>query len=84
MLTSSDGSEPSWEHKDWQNGAFTEVLLQALEDSDRDRNGVISMGELTRHVSQGVPRLVRKIDPERRQTPGMEMRFERTIFAAGL
>jgi len=28
--------------------------------------------------------LVRRIDPDRQQTPGMEVRFERTIFAAGL
>lgn len=30
VLTSSGSEHPSVEHKDWQNGAFTEVLLRAL------------------------------------------------------
>ena len=42
------------------------------------------MTELTRYVTAGVPRLVHEVDPERQQTPGVEMRFEHTIFAAGL
>ena len=42
------------------------------------------MTELTRYVTDGVPRLVHEVDPERQQTPGVEMRFEQTIFAAGL
>ena len=33
---------------------------------------------------RSVPRLVHQLDPKREQNPGVEMRFERTIFAAGL
>jgi Integrase core domain/Caspase domain len=85
VLTSSSGKENSIEHRDWQNGAFTQVFLEALgQDADSDRNSVVSMTELTRYITAGVPRLVHEVDPERHQTPGVEMRFEHTIFAAGL
>jgi Caspase domain len=85
VLTSSSGEENSIEHEKWQNGAFTQVFLDALgQDADSDRNSVVSMTELTRFVTAGVPRLVREVEPERQQTPGVEMRFEHTIFAAGL
>jgi hypothetical protein len=81
----SGGKENSIEHKTWQNGAFIQVFLDALgQVADSDRNSVVSMTELTRYVAAGVPRLVREVHPERQQTPGVEMRFEHTIFAAGL
>jgi hypothetical protein len=84
VLTSSLGEENSLEDEAWKNGAFTEVFLQALgREADSDRNGVISMTELTRHMTAGVPRLVHQVRPQWRQTPGVEMRFEHTIFAAG-
>lgn len=80
VLTSSLGSEPSREDKLWENGAFTEVFLKALgRQADSDQNGVISMTELTHYLTTGVPGLT-----EGKQTPGLEVRFERTIFAAGL
>jgi WD40 repeat protein len=85
VLTSSSGQENSIEHEKWQNGAFTEVFLEALgREADSDHNSVVSMTELTRYVTAGVPRLVHEVDPVREQTPGVEMRFEHTIFAAGL
>jgi uncharacterized caspase-like protein len=85
VLTSSSGKENSIEHGNWQNGAFTQVFLEALgREADSDKNSVVSMTELTRYVTAGVPHLVREVDPERQQTPGVEMRFEHTIFAAGL
>jgi hypothetical protein len=85
VLTSSSGQENSIEHEKWQNGAFTEAFLEALgQGADSDRNSVVSMTELTRYVTAGVPGLAREVDPERQQTPGIEMRFEGTIFAAGL
>jgi hypothetical protein len=80
VLTSSLGSEPSREDKAWKNGAFTEVFLKALgRQADGNRDGVISMTELTQHLTTGIPRLT-----EGKQTPGLEIRFERTIFASGL
>jgi hypothetical protein len=84
VLTSSSGEENWLEHEGWQNGAFTEIFLEALgRGADSDRNGIISMTELTRHMAAGVPRLVHQGRPGWHQTPGVEMRFEHTIFAAG-
>jgi hypothetical protein len=85
VLTSSSGQENSIEHEKWQNGAFTQVFLDALgKDADDDRNSVISMTELTQYLTDGVPRLVHDVAPEHQQTPGVEVRFTHTIFAAGL
>ena len=84
VLTSSSGLENSIEHENWRNGAFTEVFLEALGwEADSDRNNVVSMTELTRYITARVPRLVHGVAPEREQTPGVEIRFEHTIFAAG-
>jgi uncharacterized caspase-like protein len=80
VLTSSSGGEPSWEDPRWRNGAFTKVFLEALgKEADTNRDGVISMTELTHYLTTHVPRLTGG-----RQTPGVEVRFERTVFAAGL
>ena len=80
VLTSSAAGELSREDASWQNGAFTEVLLEALgSGADGDRNGVLTVTELGGYLSRNVPRLT-----EGRQTPGMEVRFDDTVFAAGL
>jgi hypothetical protein len=56
------------------------VLLEALgSGADSDRNGVLTVTELGGYLSRNVPRLT-----EGRQTPGMEVRFDDTVFAAGL
>jgi hypothetical protein len=76
VLTASRGTENALEHATWKNEAFTEVFLEALgREADTDRNGVISMTELTRYVTAGVPRLVHQVRPAWRQTPDVEMRF---------
>jgi len=80
VLTSSSGTETSREDPKWGNGAFTEVLLEALgRAADTDKNGLISMHELTGYISTRVPQLT-----EGKQTPGIEERFTETVFAAGL
>jgi hypothetical protein len=80
VLTSSGAGEASREDARWQNGAFTEVLLEALgSGADSDRNGVLTVTELGGYLSRNVPRLTAG-----RQTPGMEVRFDDTVFAAGL
>jgi uncharacterized caspase-like protein len=79
VLTSSLDSENSFEREDWQNGAFTEALLEALgHAADNDKNGVISMTELTRYLTSRVAQLTGG-----EQTPGVELRYERAVFAAG-
>lgn len=85
VLTSSSGKENSLEDATWKNGAFTEVFLEALgQKADTDKNGVIGMTELTRYLTAGVPRLVHQIRPKWHQTPDGVLRFQGTIFIAGL
>ncbi|WP_295430746.1 caspase family protein [uncultured Thiodictyon sp.] len=82
VLTSSSSAAPSVERDDWQNGAFTEVLLRALgKDADADQNGLISMTELTGFLSEQLPRLTVGAQP---QQPGMEVRFQSEVFVSDL
>ena len=79
VLTSSSGQQPSREDPAWGHGAFTKVLLDALSDpaADIDRTGLISMSGLARYLAQHVPSLTGGA-----QTPGMEVRYEGTVFAS--
>lgn len=80
VLTSSNGTEPSREDARWSNGAFTEVLLEALGGAaDTNRDGLISVVELTDYLTTYVPRIT-----DGRQTPGIEVRFQSSLFVAGL
>ena len=62
----------------WQHGAFTKALLDAFGDAaaDINQNGLISTTGLVRYVTNRVLALT-----DGRQHPGMEARFEATLFA---
>lgn len=81
VLTSSSGGGVSFEDPSWQHGAFTKVLLDAFDDSAADllQNRLITTIGLTNYVAQRVPTLTGG-----RQYPGMEVRFEGTLFASRL
>jgi hypothetical protein len=55
-------------------------LLDAFNDpaADTARNGLISTTGLANYLNLRVPMLT-----EGRQTPGMEVRFDTTVFASG-
>jgi len=80
VLTSSKGSETSEERDTWQHGAFTKALLDAFNDpaADINHNGLISTTGLANYLMKRVPELT-----DGRQTPGMEVRFDTTLFASG-
>ena len=79
MLTSSTSDQSSAEDRKWQNGAFTDVLLEALTSrADADGNGVISVIEISSYVAARVPELTGGA-----QTPGIDVRFESNVFVAG-
>jgi uncharacterized caspase-like protein len=79
VLTSSDGAEVSFEHADWQHGAFTKVLLDAFDDldADLDRNRLITALGLTKYLAGRVPALTAG-----KQNPSVELHFEGTLFAS--
>ena len=81
VLTSSGGSEPSHEDEEWQHGAFTRAVLDALNDpaADVDRIGLINANALAHYVARRVASLTGG-----KQTPEMEVRFDTTVFAVGL
>jgi uncharacterized caspase-like protein len=83
VLTSSAADKLSREYEQWQHGAFTKVLLDALSgsayDLDTDRDGVISMAELTAYMAKHLPRLTGGD-----QQLGLDQRFQSDIFAIGL
>jgi uncharacterized caspase-like protein len=81
VLTSSSAGETSFENDQWQHGAFTRVLLDALSDpaADTDHNGLISTIGLAHFVDEHVPELT---EGKGKQTPGMEVRFQGTVFAS--
>jgi uncharacterized caspase-like protein len=80
VLTSSSGTETSLEDDKWGHGAFTRALLDAFDDSTIDprRNGLISSTALATYLKQHVRAMTGG-----RQTPGMEIRFDSTVFASG-
>jgi WD40 repeat protein len=80
VLTSSKGSETSEERESWGHGAFTKALLDSFNDpaADTNRNGLISTTGLATYLNRRVPTLT-----DGKQTPGMEVRFDTTVFAVG-
>ncbi len=57
VLSSSRGSEWSFERDEFENGVFTEIVLRALTSrgADTDRDGLISTDELRAYVIRRVP-----------------------------
>lgn len=61
VLASSADGTPSIESKDWEHGAFTKALLDALGDPkcDASRNGLLSVSELFDYVGLRVDELTK-------------------------
>jgi Flp pilus assembly protein TadD len=61
IITSSSGLEQSWENPQWQNGAFTKAIKEALAGRKGDTNGdgIVSMDELYTYIAKRVPELVK-------------------------
>ena len=71
VFTSSSAGELSVEDDAWQNGAFTEALLEALRRGDPDGDGLIRISDLSRYLSQRVPALTGG-----QQRPDVEIHFD--------
>ena len=82
VLTSSTADKISREDERWQHGAFTKVFLDGLssgDEIDTDRNGVISMAELTAYMAKHLDQLTGGD-----QQLGLEQRFQGDLFVSGL
>jgi Caspase domain len=71
VLTSSTGSEVSYETPELQHGAFTKALLDAFDDpaADIDRNGLITPSGLAIGLRGRAGSQVRPFLPARRSSP---------------
>ena len=78
VLTSSTGAEVSYETPELQHGAFTKAVLDAFDDPEADvnKNGLITPTALAAYVENRVPMLTGD-----KQHPGMEVRYDTTLFA---
>jgi hypothetical protein len=76
--TSSTGAEMSFEKPELQHGAFIKALLDAFDDpaADINRNGQITPNGLAAYIATRVPMLTGD-----KQHPGMEVRYDTTLFA---
>jgi hypothetical protein len=82
VLTSSTADKVSREDEKWQHGAFTKVFLDGLssgDEIDTDRNGVISMAELTAYMEKHLFELTGGD-----QQLGLEQRFQGDLFVSAL
>jgi hypothetical protein len=80
VLTSSSADQLSREDPRGGHGAFTKIVLEALSSqADANRNGLISISELTGYLTRHVPGLTSGA-----QRPGVEVRFDGDVFVAGL
>jgi hypothetical protein len=66
IFASSDGNESSREDQDWNNGAFTKAVLEALgaqqgqkAGADYHHDGKITVAELDSYIEDAVPRLTK-------------------------
>lgn len=58
VITSSRGSEQSYHHPKWENGAFTEALIEGLGGrANTNEDEVITTDEIFDYVSKRVPQL---------------------------
>lgn len=61
IFTSSKGNQRSFESESWENGAFTEALLEAFSGSaDSDKNSLVTINELEKYIKSRVPEIVLK------------------------
>jgi uncharacterized caspase-like protein len=77
VFTSSKAGGKSIERADWQNGAFTEALLEAFARGDADHDGLTRIGDLSGYLSERVPALTGGA-----QRPDVEIHFDARIFVA--
>ena len=62
-VVSSQGDEASYEDVQWENGAFTEAILEGLaqQRANKDGNSFITINELWLYLQERVPALVSSV-----------------------
>ena len=79
VLTSSTAGKVSREYDEWQHGAFTKCLLDALSSTEFGHRRVIAMGELSTYMERRLSDLTK-----RDQQLGVSLNFEGDVFVSGM
>jgi hypothetical protein len=66
-ITSSTKSQPSYEDKSWQNGAFTEAIIDAFTNGDINGDKVVTLSEMYSHISKQIPSIVKSVKQQSQQ-----------------
>jgi len=69
IITSSEADQVSYSNGKWENGAFTEAIIEGLRDKASKRDKIISVNELFNYVSLRVPKLVSELSASVPQKP---------------
>jgi len=72
IIASCSGEQESYEDKKWENGAFTEALIEGLKGgkADADGNSIVNIPELMSYLKKEVPSMVRLTKgDDRKQQP---------------
>jgi hypothetical protein len=70
LYASALGRQFSYEHADWQNGAFTKALLEGLQGkADREHLGYVETDELALYVRRQVMRMTNNLQEPVRMKP---------------
>jgi uncharacterized caspase-like protein len=75
VFTSCSANETSIECDKWQNGAFTEALLEALR-RDPDGDSLVRINDIAAYLSDRVPALTGG-----KQHPEVELHIEARVFS---
>jgi uncharacterized caspase-like protein len=70
LYASALGRQFSYEHADWQNGAFTKAMLEGLSGmADREKLGYVETDELAVYVRRQVLRMTKGMQEPVRMKP---------------
>ena len=75
VFTSCAEKQLSREDMAWENGAFTEALLEALGGADYDHDGLIGVSDLSRYLGERVPALTGGAQRPEVETRGSDIRI---------
>ncbi|MEL6720957.1 MAG: caspase family protein, partial [Bacteroidota bacterium] len=72
-IVSSGGDEASYEDEKWENGAFTEAIVEGLfqRRANQDGNSYITIDELWNYLEKRVPQMVKEVK-KRAQHPSLK------------
>lgn len=60
-ITSSTKSQPSYEDAAWENGAFTEAIIESFKSGDVNGDKIVTLSEMYAFIAKRIPQLVNQV-----------------------